>query len=83
VSKTATSTGTTGYSGQTVEAFAEFGTDPEFVAAGLVDPGNPEASWLIRSLRDYGDIGSMPKPSGSLESEHYRILHDWIDGMDD
>jgi mono/diheme cytochrome c family protein len=76
--KTATSTA---FSGKAVGAFANFTLDSDFVTAGLVSPGNPSSSWLIRSLKSYGDIASMPQSSDPLSSADEATLTSWILGI--
>jgi cytochrome c553 len=76
--KTATSTA---FQGQAVGAFSNFTRDSDFVTAGLVSPGNPSTSWLIRSLKGYGDIASMPQGDDALSSPDEATLTSWIAGI--
>jgi cytochrome c553 len=76
--KTATSTA---FQGQTVAAFANFTTDSDFVTAGLIISGNPASSWLIRSLKTYGDIATMPQADNPLSSADEAVLSAWISGI--
>jgi mono/diheme cytochrome c family protein len=71
----------TAFKGVAVGAFANFTADSDFVTAGLVSPGNPSTSWLIRSLQGYGDIASMPQGGDALSSADEATLTSWIAGI--
>lgn len=76
-----------GYSGAPVPAFTadDFSptndSDRAFVLTGLVLPGNPEQSWLDRSLQRSGGPGRMPLGAVPLSESDIAVLRDWIRQM--
>jgi hypothetical protein len=60
-----------------------FGTEAEFINAGLVTPGSISSSRLITRLRNYPveiEGRNMP-PTGPLDESDYATLTSWVEGM--
>jgi len=69
------------FNGAVVPAFLTFTDDTQFVTSGLVVPGNTRNSWLMRSLKSWGDLNRMPKNGVALSAGGKKILEDWINGI--
>ena len=76
---------------------AQFGVDEESVADDyievpsyqdesyfLVDPGNPDSSYLLMKLEGAAGISSdpMPPPDGGLDAARVQLVRDWIAGLE-
>ena len=48
----------------------------------IVDPNNPEASYLLKKVRRGSDIAGKPMPPGkALTAEELQLLEAWIAGL--
>ena len=50
----------------------------------LVDPGNPDGSYLLMKLEGTGDIDGdpMPPPEGGMDAARIQLVRDWISGLE-
>lgn len=76
---------------------AQFGIDEDSVADDfievpsfqdeawfLVDPGNPDSSYLLMKLEAAGGISGdpMPPPDGGMDAARVQLVRDWIRGLE-
>lgn len=58
-------------------------TDAQWVATGLVIPGDPDNSLFIKRIYNTGisGVSNMPIGGGALPNDEYQALKDWIQNI--
>lgn len=63
-------------------SWASYITNEQWIASGLIVPGDAQASTLIRRIINSNNIGSnMPPTGGPLPNDEYQVLVDWVNGL--